>query len=62
MEKYKCGVSAVNQDPESIAEIILKVCRDDEKATQMGKNARKASYQYDFKKLTNKLIEIIEEA
>ncbi len=62
LEKYKCGVSAVNQDPESIAEIILKVCRDDEKATQMGKNARKASYKYDFKKLTNKLIEIIEEA
>lgn len=62
LQKYNCGSSAPKQDPESIAEIILKVCSDYKKANQMGENARKAAYEFDFKKLTNKLIEIIEEA
>lgn len=60
LEKYNCGISALNQTPEEVASIILKVCNDDEKAEQMGKNARKAAYEFDFKELTNKLIKIIE--
>lgn len=60
LERYKCGVSAVKQKPEEIAEVILEACKDNEKAEQMGENARKASYDFDFAKLTNKLTEIIE--
>lgn len=60
LEKYNCGISASKQNPEEIARIILKACSDDEKAEQIGQNARKAAYEYDFKKLTNKLIKIIE--
>jgi glycosyltransferase involved in cell wall biosynthesis len=60
LEKYKCGVSVSNQNPDEVAKTILKVCSDDENIEQMGQNARKAAYNFDFKKLTNKLIEIIE--
>lgn len=60
LEKFNCGFSAVKQDSEEIAEIILEACKDNEKAEQMGENARKASYEFDFTKLTNKLIEVIE--
>ena len=60
LEKYKCGVSAIEQQPKEIAEIILEACKDNEKAGQMGVNARKAAYEFDFTNLTNKLIEIIE--
>jgi glycosyltransferase involved in cell wall biosynthesis len=60
LEKYNCGLSAVKQNPEKIAEIILEVCKDNEKAEQMGENARMVSYEFDFTKLTNKLIEVIE--
>lgn len=60
LEKYKCGLSVVKQKPEEIAEVILEVCKDNEKAEQMGANARKASYEFDFTKLTIKLTEIIE--
>lgn len=60
LDKYKCGVSAIEQQPKEIAKIILEVCEDNEKAEQMGANARKAAYEFDFTNLTNKLIEIIE--
>lgn len=59
LEKYNCGISAVTQKPEKIAEIILEVCKDNEKAEQMGQNARKAAYEFDFTKLTDKLIKVI---
>jgi glycosyltransferase involved in cell wall biosynthesis len=61
LEKFNCGLSAVKQNPEKIAEIILEACKDNEKAEQMGENARKASYEFDFKKLTKELIQVIEE-
>lgn len=60
LERFNCGLSAVKQHPEEIAEIILEACKDNEKAEQMGENARMASYEFDFTKLTNKLIEVIE--
>ncbi|GEM04152.1 glycosyltransferase WbuB [Halolactibacillus miurensis] len=61
LEKYKCGVSAIEQQPKEIAEIILEACKDNEKAEQMGVNARKAAYEFDFTKLTEDLIRVIEE-
>lgn len=60
LERFNCGLSAVKQHPEEIAKIILEACKDNEKAEQMGENARMASYEFDFTKLTNKLIEVIE--
>lgn len=62
LEKYNCGVSAPEQTPNEIAKIIIEACTDDKKAEQMGQNARKAAYEFDFEKLTNKLINIIENA
>lgn len=60
LEKYNCGVSAAEQNSEEIARIIIKLCDEDEATRYMGENARKAAYDFDFKKLTQKLIEIIE--
>lgn len=60
LDKYNCGVSASKQNPEEVAKTILEICRDSEKANKMGRNARQAAYEFDFKKLTNKLIEVIE--
>lgn len=61
LKKYKCGVSAIKQQPKEIAEIILEACKYNEKAEQMGANARKAAYEFDFTKLTKELIRVIEE-
>lgn len=60
IEKYNCGMSAFKQNPEKIAEIILEACNDNQKAEQMGENARKASYEFDFTKLTEELVRVIE--
>lgn len=60
LEKYNCGISTSDQNPEEVAKTILEVCSDDEKANEMGWNARQAAYDFDFEKLTAKLIEIIE--
>jgi glycosyltransferase involved in cell wall biosynthesis len=60
IERYQCGICASEQSPEEVAKTILQTCSDEEKAKQMGQNARKAAYDFDFMKLTNELIEIIE--
>lgn len=60
LEKFECGVSVVNQNSEEVAETILQVCSDDEKAEQMGQNARIAACDFDYKNLSNQLIEVIE--
>lgn len=59
-EKYNCGVSAPQQTSEQIAKTIMEVCNDEVGITQMGTNARKAAYNFDFKELTNNLIYVIE--
>lgn len=60
LDKYNCGVSVSNQNPEEIAETVIAVCSDNEKNEEMAENARKAAYEFDFSNLTNKLIDIIE--
>lgn len=60
LEKFNCGISAIRQDHQEIAKIILEACKDDEKAEQMGQNARKVAFEFDFTHLTSKLIEVIE--
>ena len=60
LEKYNCGISATDQNPENVAKTILQACKNDEQAQQMGENGRKAACEFDFTKLTSKLIEVIE--
>ncbi|WP_404292794.1 glycosyltransferase family 4 protein [Cytobacillus kochii] len=59
--KFNCGISAPVQSAEEIAKVIIEACSDDEKNILMGKNAREAAYQFDFNRLTEKLINIIED-
>ncbi|HOQ02163.1 MAG TPA: glycosyltransferase family 4 protein [Acetivibrio clariflavus] len=58
--RYNCGICAPVQNPEEIAKAIIKACEDEEMNKLMGENARQAAYDFDFKKLTDKLIDIIE--
>jgi len=60
LEKFECGVSTVNQNSDEVAKTILNVCSNDDKAEQMGQNARIAACDFDYKNLSNKLIEVIE--
>ncbi|WJY26419.1 glycosyltransferase family 4 protein [Sporosarcina trichiuri] len=59
-EKYKCGVSANVQNAEEIAKALITASSNEKENDMMGKNAREASFQFDFHKLTEKLINIIE--
>lgn len=61
IEKYGAGISLRSQSKENIGEnIIMIVNMTCKKYLAMSKNARNAAQDYDFKVLTNKLIEIIE--
>jgi glycosyltransferase involved in cell wall biosynthesis len=60
LDRYNCGISAPIQNAEEIAEAILKACRDEKESSLMGHNARQAAYDFDFKVLTNTLIDVIE--
>jgi glycosyltransferase involved in cell wall biosynthesis len=57
-EKFKCGFSAPVQNAEEIAKAIIIASSDESKNILMGENAREAAYQFDFNKLTEKLINI----
>ncbi|MFL8938371.1 glycosyltransferase family 4 protein [Rossellomorea oryzaecorticis] len=59
-DKFGCGISAPVQNPEEIAKAIITASSDESKNKLMGKNAREAAYQFDFNKLTEKLIDIFE--
>ncbi|MCK9218183.1 MAG: glycosyltransferase, partial [Firmicutes bacterium] len=60
LEKYDCGISASAQNVEEISKAILKTYNDEDRRRLLGENARKAAYEFDFGKLTDKLIDIIE--
>lgn len=61
VQEKNCGIHAEDPSPEGIAEGVLQLYQMAEDAReQMGKNARDASYEYDFKALTGQLIEVIE--
>jgi glycosyltransferase involved in cell wall biosynthesis len=61
-DRANCGISVPIQNPEEIAKAVITACSDDTKCQMMGENARKAAYEFDFKRLTENLIEIIESA
>lgn len=60
LNKYNCGISVPVQSPEGIAKAVIKACNNETLNKTMGKNARKAAYDYDFGVLTKKLIDIVE--
>lgn len=61
VEKYRCGLTTEDQEPETIAAAIREIAQtSEENRTMMCQNARKAAKDYDFKNLTNELIRIIE--
>lgn len=61
IEKYKCGIELDRSTPEELAKVIIKI-KDmtKEQYENMGKNARIGAKDFDFKKLTEKLIHVIE--
>ena len=61
VEKYGCGRLTEGFEPKDIADGIQKIAgMSEEEKSQMALNARIAAEAYDFKNLTKKLIEIIE--
>ena len=60
LKKYDCGICVPVQNAEEIAKALIKACHDEKYNRIMGENARRAVHDYDFRKLTGKLIDIIE--
>ena len=61
IKKENCGFEAKVQTPESVAELIEKICTLEKKdLALMSKNAEEAAKEYDFKVLTEKIITLIE--
>lgn len=61
VEKYKCGRLTDGFDPKDIAEGIQSMAEmSDKERMIMSRNARRAAELYDFKKLTKKLVDVIE--
>lgn len=59
-ERYNCGISVPVQNAEEIAKAVIVACNNEEMSKSLGQNARQAAYEFDFKVLTNKLIDLIE--
>ncbi len=59
-EKFNCGISAPVQNAGEFAKAIITACSDGKINRLMGENARKVAYQFDFNKLTENLINVIE--
>lgn len=60
LDRYDAGISSKNQNPQTVADTIIKLCNNKKRATEMGLNAREASRDFDFEILTKKLISVIE--
>lgn len=60
IDKYNCGVSLENGTPEELAEAILLIKNIENKDyLEMSNNARNISYKFDYKELSEKLLEVI---
>ncbi|USK59577.1 glycosyltransferase family 4 protein [Peribacillus asahii] len=59
-ERANCGISAPVQTAEEIAKAVITACSDEKRNRLMGQNAREVAYEFDFSRLTEKLINIIE--
>ena len=60
IDKYKCGFELENCTPESVSNAILKIKNmSEEEYEEYGKRAKLGASDFDFKVLTDKLIEVI---
>ncbi len=61
LDKYKCGLSLENIEPEELVKTILQIKNMPQKHYKdMGQNARNGAKDFDFNVLTIKLIDVIE--
>lgn len=61
LEKYQCGFSVEEPTPEELAKTILKVYElPQNQYNELCYNAQKGARDFDYKVLTNKLVEVIE--
>lgn len=61
IQKYHCGQDDTLPDAETYSKAVLAFYHmDEEQRRLMGANARRAAEDYDFKRLTDKLIAVIE--
>lgn len=61
IQKYHCGQDDTLPDAETYSRAVLAFYHmDEEQRRLMGANARRAAEEYDFKRLTDKLIAVIE--
>lgn len=60
IEQNHCGVCVSEQTPRKVAEAIVAMSRDENLASQQGKNAAQTANYYDFENLTKKLVQILE--
>lgn len=62
IKKYNCGYELTKSEPEELAKIITFVYNlSVQERSQMGNNARNGAEEFDFRVLTQKLIDTIEE-
>lgn len=60
INRYQCGVVIDNGSPEQLAEAILRISKmSSDEYNELSTNSTRAAQDYDYKKLTNKLIELI---
>ena len=61
LEKYNCGIEAEEPTADGVARGILKLYRmTPQQRMQIQENCRVAAAEYDFKRLTQKLMDVIE--
>jgi glycosyltransferase involved in cell wall biosynthesis len=62
LEKYKCGIELENSTPQELATAILDIKNmSKEEYKVIGSNAKRGASDFDFQKLTEKLINVVEE-
>ncbi|MEG0785229.1 MAG: glycosyltransferase, partial [Christensenella sp.] len=62
IEEYGAGICTENQNAQTIADAVIEIYNmPKEKREIMGKNARRAAQDFDYKNLAQKLEKIIEE-
>lgn len=60
IKRYHCGVVIDNGSPKQLAEEIIRISKmSSDEYNELCINSIRAAQEYDFKKLTNKLIELI---
>lgn len=61
IEKYNCGISLDKDTPEILAEAILKIYNmEADEFNELSENAKNGAKDFDYKKLTDKLISVME--